>query len=222
MRIGVTLAIAAVLGTEAGVPIPIPADVLLLGLGERAGADVVPLWVVMLALEAMLIAGTTLLFVLARRLGERVVGRLTSSRPRVAERIGRARSLLERRGRAGIVVGRATPGLRTLTVLVAASSSMPFGVALFALVVSSTVFVQAHVLLGYTVGPAARAALEGLPLLGVGLVVALVAAGLVVWLARRGRREGVAGWTEGTCPACLALGLIDGGRAQEPGAADGR
>ena len=204
----VAAGVAIILATEAGVPLPIPADLVLLGLGERAGAEVLPLWAVMLWLEAVLIVGTLALLLVARRFGDRLLARLSARRPSLGARVDRVRGLLERRGTVGLVAGRATPGLRTLTVLVAALSTIPVGAALAALVAGGTVFVQGHVVLGYAVGPAALSALEDLPLLGIAIVVVLVAGALGVWLARRGG-AGTRGWIEGACPACVTIGLLD-------------
>jgi membrane-associated protein len=201
-----TVAVAIVLAAEGGVPVPLPVDVVLLALGERAGAGVIPLWVVMSWLELVVVVGTCALFLLARLIGHRVVERLRSRRPSIGSRIERVRMTFARRGNLALVVGRATPGLRTLTVLVAGLSGIRVRVALALLVVGSSLFVQGHVLLGYAVGPAARSILEDLPLLGISIIALLVIAGLVVWTVRRGR-NGLTGWSEGSCPACLAIGL---------------
>src|SRR5215211_2406369 len=54
-----------------------------------------------------------------------------------------------------LVVGRTTPGLRTVTVVAAAGCGIRVGRALSALVLGSSLFLQAHLLLGYALGPAA-------------------------------------------------------------------
>jgi membrane protein DedA with SNARE-associated domain len=201
-------AVAIILATEAGLPVPFPADVVLLGLGERAGAHAVPLWVVMVSLELVVVVGTCVLFFMARRLGHRLVQRLTARHPAIGTQIDRARRTLDKRGSVGLVAGRATPGLRTVTVLVAALSAIPARVALAALLIGGSIFVQGHVLLGFAVGPAARKALQGLPILGIGIIVLAVGAGFAVWIVRRGRSAGRRGWEEGSCPACLVLGTF--------------
>jgi hypothetical protein len=69
--------------------------------------------------------------------------------------------------------------------------------ALALLVLGSSVFLQAHLLLGYFVGEAARDLLEaaaGWALAGVAL---LALAGIVIWSSRRGGRVGGRGWVEG-------------------------
>jgi membrane protein DedA with SNARE-associated domain len=209
MSWAIAAAAAFILATEGGVPIPVPADVVLLGLGERAGSGSVPLWAVMVSLEVVVISGTSALFLVSRKLGGRALARL-SRRPSVGNQIERVRRIVARRGTAAFAAGRATPGLRTITVLIAALSTVAPGVALLALIAGGSVFVQGHVLLGYTVGPAARDAIDTFPVVGIALVVVLVAVAAVAWFARRGRRAGGRGWAEGACPACLVLGLPGG------------
>jgi membrane protein DedA with SNARE-associated domain len=106
-----------------------------------------------------------------------------------------------------LVAGRTTPGLRTATVVAAAGSGIRVGRALPALVLGSSLFLQAHLLLGYALGPAARELLEAarLPVL-VAAGVVLVAVAALVLRRRRGRAARVL--AEGACPACLALGLL--------------
>jgi hypothetical protein len=125
-------------------------------------------------------------------------------------RLDRATELLERRGWPALASGRTTPGLRTVTVVAAASSGIRAGRALPALVLGSSVFLQAHLALGYALGPAAREVLEQarLPVLVAAAALAVVA---ILLLVRRTPTTRVL--AEGACPACLALGLV-GGRAE--------
>jgi membrane protein DedA with SNARE-associated domain len=223
---------------EAGVPVPVPSDLVMLLLGERVSAGALPLWLAMFLLELVALAGTAALFLAARgparaahrRLGTRLtlpaVGRgpnREGSRRRKPKRtavhrvLGRVRDDPEGHGvLPALVAGRTTPGLRTVTVVAAAGSGIRMGRALPALVAGSSLFLQAHLLLGYLLGPAARALLERarLPLLAAAAVVLVALATLLLW-RRRGRAARVL--AEGACPACLTLGLALG-----PGRGRGR
>ncbi|MDQ4098232.1 MAG: hypothetical protein M3144_10240, partial [Actinomycetota bacterium] len=106
-----------------------------------------------------------------------------------------------------LVLGRATPGLRTVTVVGAATSGLTPARALPPLILGSSVFAQLHLALGYLFGPVAREAIERATGPAVAVLVAVALAGVVVWLRRRGRRAGSQAATEACCPACLALGL---------------
>jgi membrane protein DedA with SNARE-associated domain len=208
--LGVGAALGLLLVAEAGVVLPFPADLLMLFVGERAAAGSVPLWLAVAAFALVSAAGTTTLFLLARGPGQAVLARLG---PRVGlgpERLARASAVLDRRGRPALAIGRGTPGLRTMTVVVAATSKLPVRSALPLLVLGSTVFLEAHLLLGYLLGPAATDLLEHVHLPAVLLLVLLALAGFALWRWRRGRRSGTQSWAEASCPACLAVAALAG------------
>ena len=194
------------LAMEAGVPVPVPSDLVMLLLGERVSAGALPLWLAAAALEVVALAGTAALFQAARGPGRALLARFGPRLGLTGPRLHRATELLERRGWPAMATGRTTPGLRTVTVVAAASSGIRVGRALPALFLGSSLFLQAHLLLGYALGPAARELLERarLPLLAVA-VLALAAVVALLLRRRRGRATRVL--AEGACPACLALGL---------------
>jgi membrane-associated protein len=190
---------------EMGIPIPIPADLVMLLVGERAADGSFPLWAAVLALEVVAVVGSAALFLIARGPGHALVDRLG---PRVGftpARMQRASALVERRGHTALVVGRATPGLRTVTVIAAGGSGASLRRALPALALGASVFLQLHLVLGYFLGPAARDALDNAR--GPAIVVfgVLVVAAIATWVVRRGRRAGAQAVTEAACPLCLAL-----------------
>jgi hypothetical protein len=109
-----------------------------------------------------------------------------------------------------------TPGLRTVTVVAAAGSALPPGRALPALVLGSSVFLQAHLLLGVALGPVARDLLGGVRLPALLALAALLVVA-VAWLLRRRAARGEAAGRmllEGCCPACLAAGALASGRVR--------
>lgn len=206
--LGVPAAVALLVPMEAGIPIPIPADLVILLLGERAAAGSIPLWGAVLAIELVALVGTAALFALCRGPGNAVVTRLGPRLGLTAERLGRATGVVERRGRAALCVGRGTPGLRTLTVVAAGGSGLTARRALPALVLGSSVFLQLHLFLGFFFGPPARELIERATVPALVALAALVVGAAVFWLVRRGRRAGPQAWAEAACPACLALGLL--------------
>jgi membrane protein DedA with SNARE-associated domain len=190
------------------VPVPLPADLVMLVVGEQAAAGHIPLWVAVLAFEAIAIVGTTALYLLARGPGHAVVRRLGPKLGLTEERLNRITSLISRRGRPALAVGRGTPGLRTVTVVAAGGTALAPRRTLPALVLGSSVFLQLHLVLGYLLGPAARDAIEDAKGPAVLVIVALVAGAVVFWLVRRGRRGGAEAMAEAACPACLALSVL--------------
>ena len=234
--------VAGVLGllvlTECGLPLPVPADLLMLLVGQQAAAGTLPLWLAAVAFVAVAVMGTTAGFLLARGPGRAVLARLG---PRVGlgpERVARATDLVVRRGRPMLAVGRLTPGLRTLTVL-AAASTVPAAIALPLLVLGSTVFLEAHLVLGYVLGAAAGRVLAAAGPIVVALVVLLALAALARAVLRRLRsapratdagldedtyvradvRADVRGWAEAACPACLLVTAATARSARLAGAA---
>ncbi len=208
---------------EAGVPLPIPGDVLMLLVGERAAANALPVWLASLGLEAVVVAGTTLLFFAARG---PLRGVITRAGPRVGltpQRLERATSALENRGQAAIAVGRATPSLRTLTVIASAASRLAAPRALAWLVLGGSIFIQLHLILGYYLGPVAETAFQKAQVPTLIVLGGLIVLGISYWLIRHGRKRGSHAWSEATCPACIALHLvparmrIDHGEIDAPG-----
>ena len=210
-ELGLPSAVAVLLLMDMGVPIPIPTDILLLVLGERAAAGAFPIWAAAIGLEAVAIVSTTVLFLALRGPAGVVISRAGPRVGLTASRMRWATSVLERRGRGFLTVGRTTPGLRTLTVFTAATARLRPVYALPAMVLGSSIFLQGHLVLGFFLGPLADQALDRAktPVL-IGLA-ALLIGGLVLWRVRRGKDDGgVQAWTEACCPACLAVGMVTG------------
>jgi membrane protein DedA with SNARE-associated domain len=206
--IGVVTGMALLLPMEAGVPVPVPADLVMLAVGARVSAGDIPLPAAVAAFEAIAVLGTTALFLAARGPGHALIRRLG---PRVglnSARLGRATRLIERRGRPALALGRLIPGLRTLTVIAAGGSGLSPGRALPALIVGSSVFLQLHLFLGYFLGAAAVHLLHAAAAPTLAALAAIVVGGVVFWFARRGRRLAAGGLAEAACPACLALAFL--------------
>ena len=204
--VGAPGAIGLLALTEAAIPVGVPGDVLMLVVGERAAAGAASPWAAVVGLQAALVVGAVALFLALRGPAHGMLVRLGPRVGMTEARLGRVRGLVEQRGAGGLAVGRATPGLRTLTVVAASTAGLSPARALPALVVGSTVFVQAHFVLGYLFGPAVLEVFERtLPVaLGRGGLLLIVAA--VVWLRRRGRGGGVQAFEEAGCPVCMVVG----------------
>lgn len=208
--IGAAAGIALLVPMEAGVPIPVPADLVMLAVGARASAGDIPLPVAAAAFEAVAVLGTVALFLAARGPGYTLVRRLGPGIGLTAARLGRATRLIERRGHVALALGRATPGLRTITVIAAGGSGLPARQALPALIAGSTVFLQAHLFLGYFLGSAAGHALNAATALTLAVLAVLVAGAGVFWFARRRGHLAARGLAEAACPACLTMAYLAG------------
>jgi membrane protein DedA with SNARE-associated domain len=158
-------------------------------------------------LEVIAVVGTTALFLACRGPAHRIIARFGPRLGLTEARIRRAAAFAERRGRAGLAVGRGTPGLRTLTVIAAGVSGLSGRRALPALIVGSSVFLQFHLVLGLLLGPLADRAFNQAKGPALAVVAVLVGGALVFWRARR-RKRAPAAWREATCPACIGVSLL--------------
>ena len=209
---------------EAGVPVPIPGDLLVLGAGVAAAGTGLAGAVELAAILAVGFAGGSLQFLLVRgAFRERLLGLL--ARLGVSgQRLDTLASWLRRRGAGGVAVARATPGLRVGAIAASGIADLSYPIFLPGLIAGNILFVGGHFALGYLIGPPALALVGGgggaAPL--VAAVAGLAAVGAVTWtvLRRRGARNGsvsstgrgrgvdLAGygtWAEAACPACLAI-----------------
>ena len=209
---------------EAGVPVPVPGDLLVLGAGVAAAAD--PL-AGLFALAAILVAGYAggvVQFLLVRgglrRLLLAVLTRLGVPRQRVESLADR----LRRRGARGVALARVTPGVRVPAIAASGLAALPLPAFTGGLVVGNTAFVSAHFALGFAVGAPALTLLETSgPVVAGAAFIVLALVGAVGWLVLRRRRattlraeaapDAVSGdtftaWADAACPACLTLAVL--------------
>jgi membrane protein DedA with SNARE-associated domain len=206
-----SLALVLLLPMEAGVPIPIPADLVMFTVGERVAVGKFPLWLAVASFEVIAVLGTTALFVACRGPAQRIIARFGPRLGLTEARLRRAAVFAETRGRPGLALGRGTPGLRTINVIAADVSGLNGRRALPALIIGSSVFLQLHLVLGLLLGPLADRAFDQAK--GPALIaLAVLAAGTVVfWRVRRRKRTAApAAWMEASCPACIGVSLLTG------------
>jgi membrane protein DedA with SNARE-associated domain len=206
-----SLALVLLLPMEAGLPVPLPADLVMFTVGERVAAGKFPLWLAVAGFEVIAVVGTTVLFLACRGPAQKIIARFGPRLGLTEARLRRAAAFAETRGRAGLALGRGTPGLRTLTVVAAGVSGLNPRRALPALIVGSSVFLQLHLVLGLLLGPLADRAFNQAKGPALAAAAALVAGALVYWRVRRRRRKAApAAWMEAACPACIGLNLLAG------------
>ena len=201
-------ALVVLLPMEAGIPIPLPADLVMFTVGERVAAGKFPLWLAVAGFEVIAVVGTTALFLACRGPAHRIIARFGPRLGLTQARVGRAAAFAETRGRPGLALGRGTPGLRTITVIAAGVSGLSWRRALPALILGSSVFLQVHLVLGLLLGPLAVRAFDQAKGPALAALAALVAGTLIFWRARRRKRAAPGAWMEATCPACIGVTLL--------------
>ena len=208
---------ALLLVKEAGIPVPVPGDLLVIGAGVALAGDPPLALVTLVVILAVGYAGGSIQFLLARRL---LRAPLLAALARVG--VGEARvdalaARLRRSGARGVALARMTPGVRIAAIVAAGLAALPFGAFLRGLAVGNGVFVAGHFSLGYLLGASATEVIGRVGGIGVAAVVAVVLAviGAAGWvLLRRGRRPpngaaaAFADWSDAACPACLAVAVV--------------
>jgi len=206
--VGGLAALALLLPMEAGVPIPLPADLVMFTVGQQVAAGHFPLWLAVAGFEVIAVLGTTALFLVCRGPAHRIIARFGPRLGLTQARLRRAAALAEARGRPGLAIGRALPGLRTLTVVAAGASGLAARRALPALILGSSVFLQVHLVLGLLLGPLATQAFDQAKGPALAAAAALAVAALFFWRARRRKHADPSAWQEATCPVCIAATLL--------------
>jgi membrane-associated protein len=200
---------------EAGVPIPVPGDLVVIGAGAAAAAGSLDPRIALPAIVAATIAGGLVQYALIRRGGRRLILAILGRVGVTAERLEPIAGRFRRAGGRGVAVARGTPGVRILAIPAAAIApvaALPFGLGL---AVGNGLFTSAHFALGMAIGPSAASVLGGLGAAIVVIVAVLAIVGLVGWrliVQRRGSVErgtaALEAWADAACPACLALGWV--------------
>lgn len=139
---------------EAGIPLPLPGDLVVMFAAHRAARTIPVLVLVWLLLMAATLIGSALLFGIARRWGrglsEGRVGRALHLNP---ERLAKVESWFERRGLWVVLLGRFVPGARVPITVAAATFGLSLRVFMVAVAASAAVWLLIFMALGLTLGP---------------------------------------------------------------------
>ena len=212
--------VALLLVKEAGVPIPVPGDLVVIGAGAALAGDP-PLAAVALALILGAgYLGGTVQFGLMRGAVRRPLLALLARVGVPAERVEALAARLRRSGARGVAVARMTPGVRVGAIAACGLADLPTGTFVRGLVIGNSVFVAAHFALGFVLGAAAGPAIAGLGASIVPIVIGIVIlaiVGAIGWaIVRRRRRrdapiglETLGAWADAACPACLAVAAME-------------
>lgn len=216
---GIVAIFAVMLVKAAGVPIPIPADLIMLAAAARAAEGRLSLVDAFAAMLLALVVGGLVQFGLVRRVGRIALYQLGRYVGLTPARLDLAAAAVQRGGPLGVSLAVVTPGVRAGAVAACALAAVPLRSFLPGLAAGSVLFLALHFTIGYSLGPLVVSVLSGLPMpAAMGGGVALLAAGFGVWALVRvqGRAEGggerlasaLGAWHDATCPLCLAAGAL--------------
>jgi membrane protein DedA with SNARE-associated domain len=219
---GLLSIVALILLKEAGVPIPVPGDLVVIGAGVVAGRGDLDPSTTLLAIVVASIVGGAIQYGLLRSVARPALLRLLR-RVASAERVDRQADRLRRGGVRSVAVARCTPGVRIVAIAASALAAVPGAAFLAGLTIGNALFITVHFALGYLVGePVIRALGGALVPIAIG-AMALALFGALGWIVvnqRRGRADtrnplaAVGDWADACCPACLTLAAVE---ARRPG-----
>ena len=205
---------------EIGVPVPIPADLIMLTAAAQAAAGKFTLLEGFGVILVAMLVGGLVQYILVRRLGRPFlvrVGRYVGLSP---ERIDGVAASVRKGGMGAVIVSLTTPGVRIATIPACGLAELPYRLFLPGMALGSAVFLALHFVLGYLGGPLVNAVMDAIHTPMVVFVVAFLIVGLVGWLLIHRRRtarqtqaaatlETLGDWADACCPACLALGAAE-------------
>jgi membrane-associated protein len=186
-RHGLLAAFVFLLIEEAGVPVPVPGDFLMLFLGVRAGEGRVQLWQAIVVMELATILGASFLYAAARLAGRGLVYRYGRFIRLTPERLDSAEAWLIKHGSRAVFLGRLVPGLRIVTAVACGVFSVPARVFVPSMSLGALLYIVVYTLLGYYLGQPVLDLLEQIHL-PLGLLGSLVPLGIIVWWTARARQ----------------------------------
>lgn len=215
---GLAAIFALMLIKSAGVPIPIPADVVMLAVSARVAEGRFSLGASFIILLIALVIGGVAQFLIARGPGRSALYRFGRYLGLTAARLDAAAHNVQKGGAIAIGIAILTPGVRAAAVAACGLASLPLVTFVPGLLIGSTLFLALHFFLGAIIAQvlATISNVVPLPVIVLGLVL-LIVSGIGVWYVIRRRQRPVASrgevlaeafeaWHEATCPVCLALG----------------
>jgi len=204
-----------------GVPIPIPADAIMLATSARVASGRMILWQAFVAILIASVIGGLIQFALVRGAGRSILYRYGGRLGVTPARLDAASARLKRGGILGIGLAVLTPGVRSVAVPAAGIADIPLRYFVSGLTLGSAAFLTLHFALGLLGGSLLALASAAVPLPAlIAAGIALLAVGLGVWyvirrrqMPKASRREvlesAVGAWHEAACPVCLCLGAVD-------------
>ena len=185
---GLLAAFVFLLIEEAGVPVPVPGDVLMLVLGVHARLGITPLWQAIVVTWLGTIIGSSLLYFVSRLAGRNLVYRYGRFIRLTPERLEWAERWLKKHGSRAVFVGRLVPGLRIVTAVACGVFDVPYRVFFPAMALGAMVYILVYTLLGYYLGVPVLNLLEKVHI-PFSLLGSLVPLTLILWWAFRARQD---------------------------------
>src|SRR3990167_9742551 len=161
---------------EAGIPIPIPYDILILGAGYRE-VNFLP---IAIAVVSGNLAGSTILYLISLKLGHPVLHKSVKFLNISEKRLNLVQSRFDRWGGFAIVLARLVPGLRFIATVLSGAFSIPyFKVFLPYLFLGSIIWVSLYWILGAFLGDSINLLIQILGIWSALLTIVLILLGII-------------------------------------------
>ena len=218
MQYGLLAIFLLLLIKSIGVPIPIPADLILLTAAVRAAEGKFILWQAFVVTLIPLLLGALTQFVVARGPGRHILFRFGRYLGLTPARLDAASARVKKGGTIGISISMLIPGIRDLCTVASGLAGLSARIFVPGLVVGTSLFIGAHFVIGYlgnSLLVILGKVLPSFPILIVVGILLLLAFGLWALAVHRQKtsqreRDGAVleMWHEGICPVCIALAAV--------------
>ncbi|HYX48455.1 MAG TPA: VTT domain-containing protein, partial [Ktedonobacteraceae bacterium] len=135
-----------------GIPIPIPADLIILTAAARVAQGKLNLWQTFIAIFVALVIGGFIQFLLARGPGRGLLYRVGRYIGLTPTRLDAASARVKKGGALSISIAILVPGIRGAAVVASGLADMPLRIFLPGLAVGSILFLGLHFFLGFLGG----------------------------------------------------------------------
>lgn len=148
---------------EAGIPLPVPGDFTTIYMGYQVSKGEISYAAAFLFPVSMALVGSSLLYFLARRYGERLIHRFGKHLNLDEKRLKNLEKQFDKWGAWVIIFGRHVPGIRIPITIFAGLSGISYIKFLLSTFVSSAAGVAVYLWIGQKLGPRTIRLLHGHP-----------------------------------------------------------
>ncbi len=186
---GVLSAFGLLFIEEAGVPIPLPGDVMVMYTGYQVGQENLEYWQALIGCVVAVVGGSSILYAISRRFGVRIIARYGRYVHCPPERIDAVRPLMRRWGILAVIFGRHIPGMRIPITVLAGMVRFPYPLFAIGVAISTAIWAGFFLLVGIRLGSAVEELTHPRALIWLAVLVSVLGIGAtILWWRRRSRR----------------------------------
>src|SRR2546423_11406681 len=152
VQYGLAAVFIVLLVKSIGLPIPIPADVIILATAIRAAQGKLILWQAFLTILVALVLGGIIQFALVRGPGRSLLYRFGRYIGLTSARLDAAAAKIKKGGIPGLSVAILVPGVRSAAIAASGLSNFPLRTFVPGIVLGSALFLCVHFFLGFLGG----------------------------------------------------------------------